>query len=162
MQETNELTLRSAGLRRSALYPGVQSALAPVTSMYPQQAAVVGVPAGGQGQWPGQAHAHAHAHASFISTTTKQLPDSATNTDHDTLTLTAFTTTPICNLLHSGTDVGLPCPLPASLGTRARMAWKIAKFGPQIGDSCNCVGAAVRVCRCPWLQWLPRQVILLT
>ncbi len=27
------------------------------------------------------AHAHAHAHASFISTTTKPLPDSATNTD---------------------------------------------------------------------------------
>ncbi len=30
------------------------------------------------------AHAHAHAHASFISTTTKPLPDSATNTDYDT------------------------------------------------------------------------------
>ncbi len=39
-------------------------------------------------------HAHAHAHAIFISTTTKQLPDLATNTDYDTLTLTAFTTTP--------------------------------------------------------------------
>ncbi len=34
-------------------------------------------------------HAHAHAHASFISTTTKPLPDSATNTDYDTLTLNA-------------------------------------------------------------------------
>ncbi len=32
----------------------------------------------------------AHAHASFISTTTKLLPDSATNTDYDTLTLTAL------------------------------------------------------------------------
>jgi hypothetical protein len=51
------------------------------------------------------AHAHAHAHASFISTTTKQLPDSATNTDYVTLTLTASTTTPICNLLQPGTDV---------------------------------------------------------
>ncbi len=28
-----------------------------------------------------RSHAHAHAHASFISTTTKPLPDSATNTD---------------------------------------------------------------------------------
>ncbi len=35
------------------------------------------------------AHAHAHAHASFISKTTKPLPDSATNTDYDTLTMTA-------------------------------------------------------------------------
>jgi hypothetical protein len=35
-------------------------------------------------------HAHAHAHASFISTTTKPLPDSATNTDYDTLTLNAY------------------------------------------------------------------------
>ena len=96
-------------------------------------------------------HAHAHAHAIFISTTTKPLPDSATNTDYDTLTLTAFTTTPICNLLQPGTDAGLPCPLSASLGTRARMAQKIAKFGPQFGDSCNCVGAAVQVCHCPWL-----------
>jgi hypothetical protein len=69
------------------------------------------------------AHAHDHAHASFISTTTKPvLPDSATNTDYDTLTLTAFTTTPICNLLQPGTEVGLPCLLPAYLGTRARMA----------------------------------------
>jgi hypothetical protein len=32
-------------------------------------------------------HAHAHAHAIFISTTTKPLPDSATNTDYVTLTL---------------------------------------------------------------------------
>jgi hypothetical protein len=31
-------------------------------------------------------HAHAHAHARFISTTTKPLPDSATNTDYVTLT----------------------------------------------------------------------------
>jgi hypothetical protein len=85
-------------------------------------------------------HAHAHAHAIFISTTTKPLPDSATNTDYVTLTLTASTTTPICNLLQPGTDVGLPCPLPASLGTQARMARKIAKFGPQMGDSCNGVG----------------------
>jgi hypothetical protein len=29
--------------------------------------------------------------------TTKPLPNSATNTDYDTLTMTAFTTTPICN-----------------------------------------------------------------
>ncbi len=43
-------------------------------------------------------HAHAHAHARFISTTTKPLPDSATNTDYVTLTLTAFTTTPICRI----------------------------------------------------------------
>jgi hypothetical protein len=33
-------------------------------------------------------HAHAHAHASFMSTTTKPLPDLATNTDYDTLTMT--------------------------------------------------------------------------
>jgi hypothetical protein len=39
-----------------------------------------------------------HAHARFISTTTKPLPDLATNTDYVTLTLTAFTTTPICTL----------------------------------------------------------------
>ncbi len=52
--------------------------------------------------------AHAHAHASFISTTTKLLPDSATNTNYDTLTMTAFTTTPICNLRQPGADVGLP------------------------------------------------------
>jgi hypothetical protein len=50
-----------------------------------------------------------HAHASFISTTTKPLPDSATNTDYDTLTMTAFTTTPICNLCHPWADV-LPFP----------------------------------------------------
>ncbi len=59
-------------------------------------------------------NAQVHAHAIFISTTTKPLPDSATNTDYDTLTLTAFTTTPICNLLQPETDVGLPCPLLAS------------------------------------------------
>jgi hypothetical protein len=40
----------------------------------------------------------AHAHARFISTTTKPLPDLATNTDYVTLTLTAFTTTPICKI----------------------------------------------------------------
>ncbi len=51
------------------------------------------------------AHDHARAHASFISTTTKPLPDSATNTDYDTLTMTAFTTTPICNLRHLWADV---------------------------------------------------------
>ncbi len=72
-------------------------------------------------------NAHAHAHASFISTTTKPLPDSATNTNYDTLTMTAFTTTPICNLRHPWADVGLLCLLPASLGTRARMALKGAK-----------------------------------
>ncbi len=81
------------------------------------------------------AHAHApseaHAHASFISTTTKPLPDLATNTDYDTLTMTAFTTTPICNLRPPWADVGLPCLLPASLETRARMALKSAKFGSQ-------------------------------
>jgi hypothetical protein len=45
------------------------------------------------------------------------------------------------------------------------MARKSAKFGShnlpiEFGDSCNGVGAAVRVprCRCPWLRWLPRQV----
>ncbi len=36
------------------------------------------------------------------------------------------------------------------------MTRKSANFG----DSCNGVGAAVRVCRCPWLRWLPRQVTL--
>ena len=44
------------------------------------------------------AHAHAHAHAIFVSTTTKPLPDLAANTDYVTLTLTAFTTTPICKI----------------------------------------------------------------
>jgi hypothetical protein len=74
--------------------------------------------------------------------------------------MTAFTTTPICNLRQPGADVGLPRLLPASLGNRVRMARKSAKFGSQFGDYCNgaTVGAAVRVCRCPWLQWLPRQV----
>jgi hypothetical protein len=43
-----------------------------------------------------------HAHAIFISTTTKPLPDSATNTDYVTLTLTAFTTTPICKIVPAG------------------------------------------------------------
>ncbi len=38
------------------------------------------------------------------------------------------------------------------------MARKSANFGSQFGDSCNGVGAAVRVCRRPWLRWLPRQV----
>ncbi len=106
------------------------------------------------------AHAHAHAHASFISTTTKPLPDSAANTDYDTLNMTAFTTTPICNLRLPGADVRLPCLLsaPPRPGTRARMARRSAKFGSQFGDSCNGVGAAVQVCRCPWLRWLPRQV----
>jgi hypothetical protein len=52
-----------------------------------------------------------HAHASFVSTTTKPLPDSATNTDYDTLTMTAFTITPICNLRYPWTDVRLPCPM---------------------------------------------------
>jgi hypothetical protein len=49
-------------------------------------------------------------------------------------------------LLQPGTDVGLPCPILTSLDTRARVARKIAKFGPQYGDACNGVGAAVRVC----------------
>jgi hypothetical protein len=53
------------------------------------------------------AHTHAHAHTSFISTTTKPLPDSAANTDYVTLTMTAFTTTPICNLRPPWADVGL-------------------------------------------------------
>jgi hypothetical protein len=48
-----------------------------------------------------------HAHASFISTTTKPLPGSATNTDYVTLTMTAFTTTPVCNLYQPGIDVRL-------------------------------------------------------
>jgi hypothetical protein len=33
-------------------------------------------------------HAHAHAHANFISPTTQPLPNSAANTDYDTLTMT--------------------------------------------------------------------------
>ncbi len=35
-----------------------------------------------------------HAHANFISPTTKPLPNSAANTDYDTLTMTTNTTTP--------------------------------------------------------------------
>ncbi len=74
-------------------------------------------------------HAHAHALASFISTTTKPLPDSATNTDYDTLTMTAFTTTPICNLRRPGAGVRLPCPLLTSLGTRAFRPGKVLNLG---------------------------------
>ncbi len=74
-------------------------------------------------------HAHAHAHASFISTTKKPLPYLATNTDYDTLTMTAFPTTLICNLCQPGADVGVPCPLPASLSTLARVAQKVLYFG---------------------------------
>jgi hypothetical protein len=47
---------------------------------------------------PIRVRSHTHAHAIFISTTTKPLPDLATNTDYVTLTLTAFTTTPICKI----------------------------------------------------------------
>jgi hypothetical protein len=38
-----------------------------------------------------------HAHANFISLTTKPLPNSAANTNYDTLTMTTDTTTPNCN-----------------------------------------------------------------
>jgi hypothetical protein len=70
-------------------------------------------------------HAHAHAHARFISTTTKQLPDSATNTDYVTLTLTAFTTTPICKIAPAWDW----CQTPVSYtGIPARMARKSANF----------------------------------
>ena len=62
-------------------------------------------------------HAEAHAHTSFIPTTTKPLPDLATNTDYDTLTMTAFrnhysylqlaltlctTTEADCDICHAG------------------------------------------------------------
>ncbi len=85
-------------------------------------------------------HAHAHAHASFISTTTKPLPDLATNTDYDTLTMTAFHTTPICNLCQPGADVGIPCLLPASLSTvaLARVAREV--LHPLCVHPCACFG----------------------
>ncbi len=37
-------------------------------------------------------HGTAHAHANFVSRTTKPLPNSAANTDYETLTMTTDTT----------------------------------------------------------------------